>query len=354
MCCAWLCYFCGAVFAATIVGCIVGLACIAYLNYISNISVPATVYQACVNRVSSDQAALFDLSSLQPNSSLHSAGNKPTFNNSLCDSGFVGNSDIYGLGVRSGLYIQWVSSLLANHLLREERTALMGSYLIFHIALWIAVAVLTFQKICTFAVEMVLLYYLVYGGFVCVFIRPNLGDFEPAMMDLHWSRVVLILSYWTMGTHVVWFIMFGRFTFPNMPCGTTIFFFGPVKDDWMDLLAILLGPGLFGGMVFLAVLMCGFCFIFAGQIHESIMESPLYKGLFPRLRQRTVVQLQSASPRYHRFSRMFEWLAAQRGRMRNDYGPALTRYFSTYTMSRPLHGQHRRYMTVFKELIVRH
>ncbi len=199
-------------------------ACIAYINSISNITVPATVYQPCVNRASSDQAALFDPSNLLSNPSW--AGNQPMFNSTLCDSGFVGNSDIYGLGVRSGLCVQWVSSLLANRLLREESTALMRSCLIFHIAIWIALAVLTFQKICTFAVEIVLLYYLVYGGYMCVFTRPNLRDVEPAMMGLHWSHMLLFLLHLTIGTHVVWLIVYSRFSFPNISCGTTLFFFG--------------------------------------------------------------------------------------------------------------------------------
>lgn len=341
VCCAALCFFFGLLSVGYFVAWLAAQAD-AYFNYASNIAVPTTIYQACVNRVSSEQGTLFDPSNLPSNFSLHWAGVKPTFNGSLCDSGFVGNSDIYGLGVRSGLYIQWVSSLLANHLLREESTALMHSYLIFHIALWIAVAVLTFQKTCIFAVEIVLLYYLVYGGYICVFIRPNLGDFEPAIIDLHWSRVLLFLSYLTMGTHVLWFIIYGRFSFPNMPCGTTIFFFGPVQDNWMDFLALSLGPGIFVAVILLMFWIFGFCFIFAGRILESITNSPLYKGLFPRVRYRPVVQLQSASPRFHGFSKMLQWLVAQHGNMRNKYGPGLSRYFSTYTMSRPLHGQHRR------------
>ena len=160
-------------------------------------------------------AALFDSNNLQSNSILDWAGIKPTFNNSFCELGFVGNSDIYGLGVRSGLYKQWVSSLLANHLLREESTALMRSYFIFHIALCIAVAVLTSQKICTFAVEFVLLYCLVYGGFICVFSRLNLGDLEPAMMDLRWSQVILIFVLLDNGNmcrlvHHIWSILLSK------------------------------------------------------------------------------------------------------------------------------------------------
>ena len=313
-----------------------------YFNYISKITIPATVIQACVNRVSSDQAALFDPSNLM------STKDRPTYNNTLCDSGFIGNSDVYGVGMRSGLYIQWVSSILANHLLREESTALMNTYLIFHIALWITIAVLTFQKTCTFSVEVVLLYYLVYGGYFSVFTGPNMGVFEP--MDSYWLNMVLFLHYFTTLTHVVWFVFFGRHSFPNMPCGTTIFFFGPVEDASMDVLAMLMGPGLLAAVVFLTLLTCASCFFFAGQVLESIIGSSIYECLFPGVRYRPVVQLQSTSSRYHRLSKIFELLIAQRENLRNKYGPFLSQYFTAYTMSRLFHGQHQRYMPLAKEL----
>ena len=329
-------------FAATIFEYLLASTDFNYFNYISNITIPATINQACVNRVSSDQAALFDPSNLM------STKDRPTYNNTLCDSGFIGNSDVYGVGVRSGLYIQWVSSIVANHLLREESTALMNTYLIFHIALWITIAVLTFQKTCTFFVEIVLLYYLVYGGYFSVFIRPNMGYFEP--MDSHWSNMVLFLHYFTTLTHVVWFTFFGRHSFPNMPCGTTIFFFGPVEDASIDVLAMLMGPGLLGAVVILTVLTCASCFIFAGQVLESMIGSSIYQRLFPGVRYRPVVQLQSTSSRYHRLSKIFEWLIAQRENLRNKYGPFLSQYFSAYTMSRPFHGQRQRCMPVSKKL----
>lgn len=38
-------------------------------------------------------------------------------NQTICGQGFMGNSDYYGIGIRSGLYLQWAASLLANNLL---------------------------------------------------------------------------------------------------------------------------------------------------------------------------------------------------------------------------------------------
>ena len=117
MCPTWLCFISGAVFAMTIVSYLSVDGYYMYANYISNITIAETINQACVNRVSLDPAALFDPSNLMFNPPLYREGNRTTFNSTLCNSGFVGNSDIYGLGVRSGPYILWISSLLATHLL---------------------------------------------------------------------------------------------------------------------------------------------------------------------------------------------------------------------------------------------
>ena len=140
-----------------------------------------------------------------------------------------------------------------------------------------------------------------YGGFICVFNRPNSGDFEPAMIGLHWSQVVLFLSFSTMVTHVVWFIPFGRLSFPNMPCATTVFFFGSIKNEWMDVLDNILVSYISFVVILATLWICGFCFVIAVKILASIVELLLYRDLFPRVGYRSVVQLQSAIPRYLRF-----------------------------------------------------
>jgi len=45
---------------------------------------------------------------------------------SASDCGFVGNSDVYGFGVRLGTYLQWLSSIIAPNLSREEADAANG------------------------------------------------------------------------------------------------------------------------------------------------------------------------------------------------------------------------------------
>ena len=169
--------------------------------------------------------------------------------------------------------------------------------------------------------------------------------------------VLLSLSVLTMITHVVWFIIFGHLSFPKMPCETTIFFFGPVNDYWMgfwmDLLTVFLLFSIFLVVGLTTLWSCGFCLIPAVKILVLFVQSILYRDLSLWVRYRSVVQLQSASLRYLRFSKILEWFAAQPGSIRNKYGSALSR---AYTMTQPVHGQHRRCILVFKlqKPLVRH
>jgi hypothetical protein len=51
---------------------------------------------------------------------------------SVC--GFSGNSDVYGLGVRLGTYLQWLSSIIALNLSREEANFMYGMNVCYQLA----------------------------------------------------------------------------------------------------------------------------------------------------------------------------------------------------------------------------
>lgn len=78
--------------------------------------------------------------------------------------GFAGNSDFYGLGIRLGVYLQWWASLLANIFLPAEWYPMLSAYMIFSLALIIAVLVLTFQHACTFTAEIIIILFMYWGG----------------------------------------------------------------------------------------------------------------------------------------------------------------------------------------------
>lgn len=59
-----------------------------------------------------------------------------------CD-GFEGNDDLYGLGIRIGIYLQWVSSLLTSLLLPTGASDYLDTNSIFLFAVFIATATAT-------------------------------------------------------------------------------------------------------------------------------------------------------------------------------------------------------------------
>lgn len=83
------------------------------------------------------------------------------------DCGFKGNSDIYGLGIRLGIYLQWITSKVAVYFHLEGSNDLSAAYFIFSIALQLALYVLTFQH-DTYTIEAVIIFYIYYGGLLSV------------------------------------------------------------------------------------------------------------------------------------------------------------------------------------------
>ena len=84
------------------------------------------------------------------------------------DAGFLGNPDFYGLGIRIGIYLQWLGSLIANSFLPGDRRAMAGAYASFGVALLVAVLLLIFQNDCAFTAEMIVLLTILFGGLYVV------------------------------------------------------------------------------------------------------------------------------------------------------------------------------------------
>lgn len=85
-------------------------------------------------------------------------------NSRVTGRGFVGNSDFYGLGIRIGIYLQWISSVMSNLLLPATGRALVGSQMSLTIALFVALLLLIFERDCTFTAEMIVILYLMVAG----------------------------------------------------------------------------------------------------------------------------------------------------------------------------------------------
>jgi hypothetical protein len=262
---------------------------------------PAAVdLSQCPARVTDQQAALFseDIYFEQFNYTRWNAS-LIWRNDTLCSFGFDGNSDAYGLGLRIGLYLQWLSSLLANQISANTRSSLSQAYLFFSLAIFVTIMVMTANSDCNFAIELVILYIMYFGGYFCVYHQPNLTSKDDPLewQGLTWSKAVTHILYSAMAGHAAWFWPVGYTRhFIKMPCGTTNFFFGPMSDEPFTLLRFLLGFASFCGAVEFAIFYPLFVILFLEEIKRSIKESALYKGLFP-LSQYTRIEEQEDSGR---------------------------------------------------------
>lgn len=81
------------------------------------------------------------------------------------DCGFEGNADLYGLGIRLGVYLQWISALCAGQLLPSEvRTSLANTYRWFLLAIFIALVVMIADFPSIHAPEALIMFYIYFGG----------------------------------------------------------------------------------------------------------------------------------------------------------------------------------------------
>lgn len=84
----------------------------------------------------------------------------------LSVNGFLGNPDFYGLGIRLGIYFQWIAQFLANCFLSTEWKSILGASIVFALALTVAVLLLTFEHECTFTAEIIVILFIFWGGFL--------------------------------------------------------------------------------------------------------------------------------------------------------------------------------------------
>lgn len=82
--------------------------------------------------------------------------------------GFAGNSDIYSLGIRLGLYLQWIASYLTVQIHPDAIPDLLDITLIYETALFIATAVLTLDTASAYSTEIMLLTMIFFTDFYLI------------------------------------------------------------------------------------------------------------------------------------------------------------------------------------------
>ena len=158
------------------------------------------------------------------------------------NDGFHGNPDFYGLGIRLGVYLQWISSLIASATLPRKERSMAGAYVSFITALYVALLLLVFQGDCAFTAEVIVVLYFAWGGvyvvlepFHCTAFRPlrhgsHVEGYLEMMLFRHMAFVMMTLLLPTTAWFWIRLATVGEVDFLPTPKGTVFFLFTSVHS----------------------------------------------------------------------------------------------------------------------------
>jgi hypothetical protein len=139
----------------------------------------------------------------------------------------TGNTDFYGLGIRVGIYLQWLTSLLANQYLHEEIRPNLETNTIFLLAVFIATTIASAQQTAK-PPEIVVLLYLCFGFVFSILsiwgnrTRSTAGDIIRFSYSGSLFRLTLVTSICIYAT---WFWFTGLATLDDSQCTHYTFIF---------------------------------------------------------------------------------------------------------------------------------
>ncbi|KKA17666.1 hypothetical protein T310_8393 [Rasamsonia emersonii CBS 393.64] len=140
-----------------------------------------------------------------------------------------GNSDIYGLGIRIGLYLQWIATVIATAFVPDQMLETTTANTVFVIAFSVVTFALCGAAADTPAADMVIVLDIYAVSIYALYPLSWMGRrFVPSRSDFRQSSALgeLIKAVLTncMAVVNVWFWFRGIDGFASSPCGTTVTF----------------------------------------------------------------------------------------------------------------------------------
>ena len=254
-------------------------------------ALPRTNISTCSARVQAPQSVLFDpdIYSTQYNEPVWKATGVIS-NSMLCPSGFQGNPDIYGIGIRIGIYLQWLSISIAHVFSQDLAESLRQVYLISSIGIAATIFRMTFQTTCNFAMEIMIAYWLFCSGaFLVDFTQADSGlkGNRRQPKGLTWAKSFNTILRLSVLAHSTWFWSRGYDRqFVRMPCVTIHVppFLGSMREPVFLFVRMFFALWTLIGTLEHSILLPLMIYIFAAEIQKCVVESPTFRGLFPRYR----------------------------------------------------------------------
>ena len=135
--------------------------------------------------------------------------------------GFVGISDLYGLGIRIGYYTQALAIWTATFFVSHEGKVLRSVNTLFMIAMIVGLFVLSFESTTTYSVEAFLLLQIIMTTWM-------VGTLDiTAYSSKHWKPSAVQAFFRELSAAVIlgynlWFWCFGLAEMQPTPCGTCL------------------------------------------------------------------------------------------------------------------------------------
>lgn len=138
------------------------------------------------------------------------------------ECGIPGNPDIYGLGIRLGLYMLWIATMFTYEFLDEEVSNALDTNIIFFFSIGVATFVLSTQTPRPYVEEIYILLCIFFGGFWSLAFPSSISSFSMFGMSL---RCYLMAG---MASYAVWYWFGGMDGLRRQPCGSHVFLFAEV------------------------------------------------------------------------------------------------------------------------------
>jgi hypothetical protein len=160
--------------------------------------------------------------------------------------GFQGNADIYGIGVRYGLYAQWAATFLVTLFAPEEEETFRIVNLTINTSIFLGIVVQSATE--TNAVEPIIVLFLMCGSLSSLS-GNGMGNWS------HVSGVFRVLFYAALSAYGIWYWFEGVEKMTKEGCDAIVFFRRTKVDGWFRTLGKTVSVI---GLV-LSVYLIGFC-----------------------------------------------------------------------------------------------
>ena len=143
--------------------------------------------------------------------------------------GYEGNSDVYGLGIRVGIYLQWISGLLSKAFLEEKDLRdVLNENAIFLLAIFLATVLLVTDTISgVHSVDILIMLHIFFGSIYTIFVDEHIIariEYFSSLMGILFKSGIAT----GMAVIGVWFWFYDTPAPLNPGCSQYAFLFGRV------------------------------------------------------------------------------------------------------------------------------